>query len=111
MINYYNHTALKLADNVEMYKLLVEYGAEVEECEATESASECVTVDGNVVGAQCVFPFSYEGKTYCGCNADHEEEGVWCSTRTDEMGRHTQGHWGVCSEECPIEATATAQRG
>ena len=91
------------SENDEFYELLWEYGAVGYggDCEVPETASGCSTVDGEVVDAQCVFPFTHQGITYCGCNADYADE-IWCSTKTDHMGRHVTGNWGVCSEECPI---------
>ena len=84
--------------------VLLDYGAvKADECEVPAGANSCTTVDGAMPYAECVFPFSYAGKTYCGCNADDVEgNGIWCSTRTDEMDRHTQGFWGICSDACPI---------
>ena len=25
----------------------------------------------------------------------------WCSTKVDESGNHTAGHWGICGSDCP----------
>ena len=63
--------------------VLLEYGAvRADECEVPTSAAGCSAVDGPMVGAKCVFPFTFYGKNYCGCNADYvETEGIWCSTR------------------------------
>ena len=86
-----------------IFSVLLEYGAEKEECEEGTTTSACTTVGGAMPYAKCVFPFRFEGKTYCGCNADNVEgNGIWCSTRTDEMDRHTNGFWGICSDDCPI---------
>ena len=46
-------------------------------------------VDGDYYAKQygcCVFPFSYNGKTYTACTADGNKEGVpWCATHTAEF--------------------------
>jgi len=99
-----NLTALDKTENVDFYNLLRDYGAlRADHCEVPSTANGCSTVGGNQPYRKCVFPFTYEGKTYCGCNADDvETNGIWCSTRNDEMDQHTKGFWGVCSDECPI---------
>jgi len=61
----------------------------------------CTTEDGR----QCQFPFSYQGKEYTGCTAEHDPDGRrWCSTRVDNQGKHVQnaGEWGYCSEQCQM---------
>ena len=75
-------------DQTELQSLilvLLEYGANKEECDLPASADTCSTVDGAQPYRKCVFPFRYAGKTYCGCNADDvETDGIWCSTRQSE---------------------------
>ena len=92
-------TAVEVTEDEEMYNLLLEYGGAKAECEAPASPI-CITVGGDMVGAKCVFPFTYDGTTYCGCADDGGEK--WCSTRTDDRDRHTQGYWGICSDKCPM---------
>ena len=62
-----------------------------------------MTVDGSKVGAECVFPFKYRGKTYKECTKiDDQDHRPWCSTKTDSKDYHVsgQGEWGHCSSEC-----------
>ena len=63
----------------------------------------CVTVGGSDIGATCVFPFKYHGKSYDGCTLENADDGIpWCSTEVDSQGVHvgTQGKWGHCGQEC-----------
>merc|ERR1712168_1348807 len=64
----------------------------------------CVTIDGPDAGFPCVSPFKFvpTNKTYYGCTYDEAAE-PWCSTKVNEFGYHLSGHWGVCSEDCPVE--------
>lgn len=64
-------------------------------------------MDGNKpkVGAECVFPFIFAGKTYLKCapppRGIAEVTAPWCSTKTDkETGEHVvgEGEWGYCPE-------------
>ena len=50
-------------ENDDFYELLWDYGARGfgADCEVPETASGCSTVGGDVVGADCVFPFDYQG--------------------------------------------------
>jgi len=65
---------------------------------------DCVTTDGPEAGAACISPFKFvpTNKTYYGCTHDTSTE-PWCSTKVNEFGFHLSGHWGVCSEDCPVE--------
>jgi len=59
----------------------------------------CTTEDGR----RCQFPFSYKGRVYTGCTAEHDpDDRKWCSTRVDQEGKHVQnaGEWGYCSDQC-----------
>ena len=60
-----------------------------------------MTVDGNKVGAKCVFPFKYHGTMYKECTMINDNQ-PWCSTKTDSQYNHVsgQGEWGHCSSEC-----------
>ena len=54
--------------------------------------SVCTTNGGPKPGKNCVFPFSFEGKTYYGCPPDLKEPGkTWCSTKVDAAGNHVIG--------------------
>ena len=66
------------------------------------SFKECETKDGFA----CVFPSTYKGNTYDGCNtARYNDNGVnrvgpLCSTYTDRYGVHVSNFYGVCSSDC-----------
>lgn len=61
---------------------------------------KCLTIGGDVIGEQCIFPFAYEGVTYHGCPYDEERETFWCATRVTQDGVQEYGQWGKCSEDC-----------
>ena len=64
--------------------------------------SGCVTVDGDDVGAPCIFPFIYKDKTYNGCGrykGQSDDEPAWCATSVDSQG--ILWSWGHCEEKCP----------
>ena len=54
----------------------------------------------------CVFPFTVAGTTYYSCTYDFglvTGHKPWCSTLTDENGKHKSGNWGVCDPDiCSI---------
>lgn len=68
----------------------------------------CKTIDG----ADCIIPFTFGRKTYSSCTTDADETGKkWCSTKTDQTGRHIPGNWGYCQGGCnapPKEPTLLA---
>ena len=52
-------------------------------------------------GRPCVFPFEYLNATFRTCtNVDADGGRPWCSTQTDEAGRHVTGQWGHCESHC-----------
>ena len=60
----------------------------------TESGSAKKNVD-------CHFPFILEDKKYDTCTTDQDpDDRFWCSTKVDRSGKHVNGNWGYCSEEC-----------
>ena len=61
----------------------------------------CKTVGGRDPGANCVFPFTYEGVVYTECTTVGDDK-PWCSTLTDQNGNHVgdQGKWGYCASNC-----------
>ena len=62
--------------------------------------SECETIGGD----KCVFPFSYQGRTYFACTADDSDNGApWCAVQVQADSRRTvlRGKWEDCSPECP----------
>lgn len=54
----------------------------------------------------CVFPFSYNGRTYSDCtDTDHVQ--LWCPLAVDQRGVYISGgalgdDWGNCAEVCPV---------
>ena len=62
--------------------------------------------DGGKLNTTCVFPFTVAGTTYYSCTYDYNlitGHNPWCSTLTDENGKHKSGNWGVCDPDiCSI---------
>ena len=76
----------------------------------TVAANECKADfkdDGAFKKDKCVFPFTYEGRTFTGCTTwdptapnGHHWEGdnaAWCSY--DRY--YIEGRWGNCNNDCP----------
>ncbi|XP_074867549.1 matrix metalloproteinase-9 isoform X2 [Carettochelys insculpta] len=58
------------------------------------------TYDGNSDGAKCVFPFTFEGKSYSACTTDGRSDGYrWCATTPSFDQDHKYGF-------CPNRDTA-----
>ena len=54
------------------------------------------TIGGTSKGANCYFPFTYQGVNYTSCTKDGRYDGLlWCSTTADY---DTDAEWG----ECPV---------
>ena len=50
----------------------------------------------------CVFPFTYEGKTYNKCTKDNSENGKsWCAYTVYRGGVVVPGKWADCNPGCP----------
>jgi len=48
----------------------------------------------------CIFPFTFRGKTYSKCTADHSANEVeWCATEVKPDGEVIDGQWGDCDKE------------
>jgi len=63
----------------------------------------CQTKSGPSPNQPCIFPFTWNGKTYNGCPIDPEDSSErWCSTKVDSNGNHItgQGNWGHCNSKC-----------
>ncbi len=60
----------------------------------------CLTIGGKEPGKACKFPFKANNEIYYGCA--ETSEGLRCSTKNDEEGNHINGHWGICSPNCPV---------
>jgi hypothetical protein len=63
-------------------------------------------------GVACVFPFTYQGRTYDACTMDVDGRAnarAWCPTKTDVNGNamRSTGHWGYCPETCPVHGVVT----
>ena len=69
--------------------------------QACESDSCITTRESAKKCTKCVFPFTVWGQTFNTCTSVGEPA-PWCSTKTDENGKHQTGHWGFCDEsKCP----------
>merc|ERR1712038_1280743 len=62
----------------------------------------CTTVSGADPGADCVFPFTFNGQVITECTTVDGDDTPWCSTLTDQNGIHVngQGKWGYCASNC-----------
>merc|ERR1711988_1820909 len=70
---------------------------------AADLRRTCNTVSGPASGKPCVFPFTWQGKTFTSCTKEGDDQGkLWCSTMVDQAGNHVagQGQYGFCSREC-----------
>ena len=55
-----------------------------------------------VIEEDCVFPFTYLGKTYNKCTKDHSENGKsWCAYEVNHDGVAVDGKWEDCNPGCP----------
>merc|ERR1712055_1126563 len=70
----------------------------------TESNSTVVHTCMTVDGANCVFPFTFNGVVYTECTTVLDAK-PWCSTLTDQNGNHVtdQRKWGYCASNCPTK--------
>merc|ERR1711892_1432223 len=73
------------------------------------TASESITTAGNVVGASCVFPFTYGGTTFTSCTTSGGFA-PWCYTEVNSQGVGVTGKYGDCgtSSACTGETTTTS---
>ena len=67
-------------------------------CQYTECTS--------VTGEKCKFPFKYNGRLYDTC-ITIDDKGLypgapWCSSQTDEFGKHIPGKEVTCSSSCRL---------
>merc|ERR1712211_2173 len=70
---------------------------------AADLRRTCSTVSGPSAGKPCVFPFTWQGKTFNSCTKEGDDQGkLWCSTMVDQAGNHVtgQGQYGFCSSTC-----------
>jgi len=74
----------------------------------TETPTSCKANDGPANGADCIFPFIFNGVTYNGCTTVQDTR-LWCSTSTDSSDNHIggQGNWGYCNSACPENDPST----
>ena len=57
---------------------------------------------GTSIGDQCIFPFTYLGKTYDSCVKTDDAECEWCPSKLDASGIYkAPGDWGCCNDACP----------
>lgn len=79
-----------------VFVLLHSYAREIK----ISGESECETIGGD----KCVFPFSYQKRTYYACTADDSDNGApWCAVqvRSDERRTVLRGKWEDCTPQCP----------
>lgn len=62
------------------------------ECDIKTCTKGCVTTSWK----SCVFPFTYEGRTYTSCTMDDHTQ-YWCSTENHADGNYKD--WGECAME------------
>merc|ERR1711971_88260 len=70
---------------------------------AADLRRTCNTVSGPAAGKPCVFPFTWQEKTFNSCTMEGDDQGkLWCSTMVDQAGNHIagQGQYGFCSQDC-----------
>ena len=61
----------------------------------------CVTTGGPDPGANCVFPFTYNGVEYNGCTSVDSVNSVpWCSTSAIYNGQDGENGFGHCATSC-----------
>ena len=61
---------------------------------ATESTTVCTPVQ-----VPCVFPFTFESKTYTECTTENDKDNrPWCSVKVDTSGKHIQGNYEYCDQ-------------
>merc|ERR1712128_375060 len=75
-----------------------------------ETDSECITTAGNVVGAACVFPFTYGGTTFSSCTTAGEFA-PWCYTEVNSAGVGVTGKFGDCgtSSACTGQSATASE--
>ena len=72
-----------------------EYDDEYEEEEV------CLTsADSEAPNTECVFPFTFKGKTFTQCTTFDYYPQSWCATQVDGRGNYVRGEWGECSSSC-----------
>ena len=53
-------------------------------------------------GQDCVFPFTYRGRSYSSCTTAESVNGAaWCATEVDSAGAVVHSKWQDCKPECP----------
>merc|ERR1719432_713143 len=65
----------------------------------TTSPSKCITTSGAVSGAECQFPFVFQGQVYNSCTTAGGFSQPWCST-----GSNAYRQWGYCASSCTAAA-------
>ena len=65
---------------------------------ANAAREVCVTTGGPDPGANCVFPFTYNGVEYNGCTSV-DSDALWCSTKPSADLDEVDG-WGFCPPTC-----------
>merc|ERR1712106_566241 len=72
--------------------------------------SQCITTGGNVVGAACVFPFTYGGTTFSSCTTAGGFA-PWCYTEVNSQGVGVTDKYGDCgtSSACTGQSATASE--
>ena len=89
-------------------------GTTTEKCIVNKDILKCKTTNesgSKIKNTTCLFPFKLDDKTFNSCTDEEDPDGrFWCSTKLDESGKHIQGNWGYCSEDCFSSATEEPEK-
>ena len=75
------------------------------------SSLACVTLPtpNGVSGKACIFPFTYQGRSYSECTTAGGFPQAWCATAINIYGSHqATGQWGYCDSSCPGSTLGSA---
>merc|ERR1711936_1343353 len=75
------------------------------------SSLACVTLPtpNGVSGKACIFPFTYQGRSYSECTTAGGFPQAWCATAINIYGSHqATGQWGYCDSSCPGSTSGSA---
>lgn len=67
-------------------------------CEPVDA--DCVTMDGPSYPANCIFPFTYQGRRFQACTDKPGSSKLWCPTKLSDNQEADEENWGYCSTKC-----------